>query len=615
MTAFIVGYVIFVILVIIGLNLLIRRRKDQPQPANDADDSRAERQMQHQRAVSRNAAEFVTNNSSSEVTSDILHKGSSNNLPMVTEQKDSDHHLDIKPAPIIFVLIMGAFVAILNQTLMNVALPKIMNDFNITTSTAQWLTTIYMLVNGVLIPITAFLMEKFSTRVLFVGAMLFFAVGTFICAITPNFSIMLVGRVVQAIGAGIIMPLMTNVFLTIFPPEKRGAAMGMMGVAMIFAPAVGPTLSGWIVENWTWRLLYWIVLPFAVLDIILALVFLKNVFKLKNPKLDIWGVIFSTIGFAGVLYAFSEAGNDGWSDAKVVVTLIVGIIGLIAFVWRELAMKSPMLDFRVFKYGIFSLTQVINAVVTMAMYAAMILMPVYLQNIRGFTPLESGLLMLPGAIVMGIMSPVTGILFDKLGARPLAIIGLVITVITTYEFTQLTDQTTYHWILILYMVRMFGMSMLMMPIMTEGLNALPRRLNAHGTAMSNTLRQVAGSVGTALLVTVMSTRTTFHTANFANNMTSSNINFANQVNALGQGFEASGSAAPGAGQGMVQSLLLGNVSKLATIQGINDAFMVATGLAVLGLILSFFIKRAVPPDVKEQQKAADEKVHRPVTES
>ncbi|MBM7644199.1 EmrB/QacA subfamily drug resistance transporter [Scopulibacillus daqui] len=612
MTAFIVGYVIFVILVIIGMNLLIRRRKNQPETANDVGDSRAERQMKHQQAVTRNAKAFVTDSYSEEE----LNKGSSRNLPMVTEQKDSEQRMDIKPAPIIFVLIMGAFVAILNQTLMNVALPKIMNDFNITTSTAQWLTTIYMLVNGVLVPITAFLMEKFSTRALFVGAMLFFAIGTLICAITPTFSIMLVGRVVQAMGAGIIMPLMTNVFLTIFPPEKRGAAMGMMGVAMIFAPAVGPTLSGWIVEHWTWRLLYWVVLPFAILDIILALVFLKNVFELKNPKLDIWGVIFSTIGFAGILYAFSEAGNDSWSDTKVVISLIAGIIGLIAFIWRELAMKSPMLDFRVFKYGIFSLTQLINAVVTMAMYAAMILIPVYMQNIRGFTPLESGLLMLPGAIIMGIMSPITGMLFDKVGARPLAIVGLIITAITTYQFTQLTDRTPYYVMLIIYMARMFGMSMLMMPIMTEGLNALPRRLNAHGTAMSNTVRQVAGSLGTALLVTVMSTRTTFHIANYSNNMTSSNVNFDNQVNALGQGLEASGAAAQGAGHGLVQNLLLGNVTKLATIQGINDAFMVATGFAVLGLILSLFIKRAVPPDIKEQQKkAVDDKAHRPATDS
>ncbi|MFC7392143.1 DHA2 family efflux MFS transporter permease subunit [Scopulibacillus cellulosilyticus] len=614
MTVFIVGYVIFVILVIIGLNLLIRRRKNQPQMADDADISRAQIQMQHQKAVTKNAEEFVTGGQSEEIN-DILQKGSSKNLPMVTKQKDADEDIDIKPAPIIFVLIMGAFVAILNQTLMNVALPKIMNDFNVTTSTAQWLTTIYMLVNGVLIPITAFLMEKFSTRQLFVGAMLFFAVGTFICAITPAFSIMLIGRVIQAMGAGVIMPLMTNVFLTIFPPEKRGAAMGMMGIALIFAPAVGPTLSGWIVENWTWRLLYWIVLPFAVLDIILAIIFLKNVFKLKNPKLDLWGIIFSTIGFAGILYAFSEAGNKSWSDSIVVVTLIIGIIGLIAFVWRELVIERPMLDFRVFKYGTFSLAQTVNAVVTMAMFAAMVLIPVYMQNIRGFTPLQSGLMMLPGAILMGIMSPITGKLFDKIGARPLAIIGLLITAITTYQFTQLTDRTPYHDMLFIYMARMFGMSMLMMPIMTESLNSLPRRLNAHGTAMANTIRQVAGSLGTALLVTVMSTRTTFHTANYANNMTTSNTNFDNQVTALGQGLEASGTAAPGTGQSVVQSLLSGNVAQLATIQGINDAFMVATGFAVLALILSLFLKRAVPPDVKEQRKAAEEKVHHQTSES
>ncbi|WEG15020.1 DHA2 family efflux MFS transporter permease subunit [Pullulanibacillus sp. KACC 23026] len=511
----------------------------------------------------------------------------------------------VHPISIVAVLILGAFTAILNQTLLNVALPKIQTDLNVSYNTVQWLSTGYMLVNGVLIPITAFLLETFTTRVLFIFAMSSFGVGTIFCALSPTFSILLVGRLVQGIGAGIIMPLMTNVMLAIFPPEKRGAAMGTMGVAMIFAPAVGPTLSGWIIENYSWRLLFYVVLPIIIIDLILAFLFLRNVKKLTFPKLDFIGVILSTIGFGGILYGFSEAGNSGWGSARVEIALIGGIISLGLFVWRQLVIKNPILQFRVFQYNIFSLTSVVNAVITMAMFAGMILTPIYLQNIRGFTPLQSGLLLLPGAIVMGIMSPVTGILYDKIGARPLAVVGLFITIITTWMFAHLTDATTYGHIMVMYTFRMFGMSMLMMPIMTEGLNQLPPKLHSHGTAMSNTLRQVSGSLGTAFLVTVMTNRTTFHEGAYANSLSLSNHFASQQLQTLGQAISGMLHAPAAEGNAMLQELIYGQVAKESTIQGINDAFIVATILAVIAFVLSFFIKRAVKTNRKPKEPVTD----------
>ncbi|RYL89781.1 DHA2 family efflux MFS transporter permease subunit [Sporolactobacillus sp. THM7-4] len=502
------------------------------------------------------------------------------------------------PVTIIIVLLLGAFVALLNQTLMNVALPKMMSDLNISTNTAQWLTTGYMLVNGVLIPITAFLMETFSTRKLFLSAMGLFTLGTLVCGLSPDFSMIMVGRVIQASGAGIIMPLMTNVFLTVFPPEKRGGAMGLMGLAMIFAPAVGPTLSGYVVEHYSWRVLFWIIFPFGVFDILMALSFLRNVGRRSFPKLDVPGVILSTIGFGGILYAFSEAGNNGWDDSLVVTALITGLISLALFVWREWTAESPVLDLRVFKYSIFTFTTIINILITMALFAAMILLPIYLQNIRGFTPLQSGLLLLPGAILMGAMSPVTGILFDRIGSRPLAVAGLFITVITTWDFGHLTDTMSYGHIMLLYSARMFGMSLLMMPIMTEGLNNLPPELNSHGTAMSNTMRQVAGSLGTAFLVTVMTDRTKFHVGEYANQLTTSNTVLTHQLGAAGQVAESSGHLPAGTGQSTVIRLLDLKMEQMATIQGINDAFIIATVLTLIALLLSFFIRRATPSKKK-----------------
>ncbi|MFF2018982.1 MULTISPECIES: DHA2 family efflux MFS transporter permease subunit [Paenibacillus] len=472
----------------------------------------------------------------------------------------------IRRGPIIAALLIGAFVALLNQTLMNVALPKIMEDLNILANTAQWLTTGFMLVNGVLVPVSAYLVEKFTTRQLFITAMVLFSIGTLVCGVGTGFEMILVGRLIQAVGAGILMPLMNIVFLRIFPIEERGKAMGLMAVAMIFAPAVGPTLSGWVVQNYSWRVLFFIVLPLAIFSTLLGAKTMQNVGKVTSPSLDKLGVILSTLGFGGLLYGFSDAGTDGWGSTTVIVCLILGAVSLALFVWRQLKIDKPLLEFRIFRYNMFTLTTIINIIITMAMYSGMILLPIYLQTIRGFTPMESGLLLLPGAILMGIMSPITGIIFDKIGARWLAVIGLIITTITTWEFGHLTDSTSYTYLILTYTARMFGMSMLMMPIVTAGLNQLPQRLNSHGSAMSNTLRTIGGAMGIAVFVSLMTNRT------------KSTITDALVSGAVSKTDKAA----------------MLKLSQEATINGINHAFIVATWVTVAALVLSFFIKKTSP---------------------
>ncbi|MDP4095617.1 DHA2 family efflux MFS transporter permease subunit [Paenibacillus sp. P96] len=491
------------------------------------------------------------------------------------------------------VMLLGAFIAILNQTLLNVAIPHLMNDFNVSATTIQWLSTGYMLTNGILIPITAFLIESYGTRALFITAMGLFTVGALICAISTGFTLMLVGRIIQASGAGIIMPVVMNVFLTVFPPERRGAAMGMMGIAMMFAPAIGPTLSGWIVEEYTWRLLFIIVIPLAIIDILFAFRWLKNISKLTYPKFDLAGAIFSTIGFGSLLYGFSSAGDKGWSSPTVILTLVVGILFILFFILRELNMDEPMLEFRVFKYDIFTVSTLVGSTVNMTLFGGMLLLPLYLQNIRGFTPLQSGLLLLPGALLMGVMSPISGAIFDKIGARPLAIIGLIITAITTWEFSLLTDATSYSHILLIYTIRSLGISLLMMSVQTEGLNQLPPHLGSHGTAMSNTIRQVAGSIGTAWLITVMSSRSTIHLADYANT-SSFGGSTASGVEQLGQGIAASAGVPAQTGQTLALLQVYQTAMTESTIQGINDAFIVAACIAVAGLVFSLFLRRATP---------------------
>jgi len=407
------------------------------------------------------------------------------------------------PYGMIAILFIGAFVAFLNNTLMNVALPTIMKDFNITYSQVQWITTGYMLVSGVLIPASAFFVVRFKNRNLFITAMTVFTIGTIIAAIAPNFGTLLAGRMVQAAGAAAISPLLMNVMLTSFPIEKRGTAMGMFGLVMIAAPAIGPTLSGYIVEHHDWRMLFEMIIPFAVLSLLFGLWKLENVMETRKVSLDYLSLVLSTIGFGGLLYGFSAAGDKGWSDPLVYGTIAVGAIALIIFIIKQVKMDEPLLDVSIYKYPMFALASVISIVVSVAMFSGMILTPAYVQNVRGISPFHAGLMMLPGALIMAIMSPITGKLFDKFGPRILAFVGLSIMTASTYFLTKLEVDSSYTYIITVYTIRMFGMSMVMMPIMTNGLNSLPMIKNPHGTAINNTAQQVSGAIGTAILVTIM----------------------------------------------------------------------------------------------------------------
>lgn len=476
------------------------------------------------------------------------------------------------PYAMIAILFVGAFVSLLNETLLNVALPSIMKDFDVSASAVQWLSTGYMLVNGILIPASAFFIQKFTNRNLFITAMILFTAGSVLATLSPTFGVLLAARMIQASGSAIMMPLLMNVMLASFPVERRGAAMGIFGLVMITAPAIGPTLSGWLIEHYTWRTLFDVVIPIAAITLIFAFFKLKNITPQRNISLDVFSLILSSIGFGGILYGFSSAGEKGWDSVHVYGAIAAGVIGLVLFVLRQMKLDEPLLEFRIYKYPMFALSSAISVVLAMAMFSAMLLMPIYVQTIRGISPFDSGLLMLPGAIVMGIMSPITGILFDKIGARILAIIGLFLTILTTFMFSNLTMDTSYGYIMFIYTLRMFGMSMVMMPVMTNGLNQLPPAMNPHGTAMNNTLQQVSGAVGSAFLVTLMQNRTESEAERLAE----------------------SAAGDPSA---------MANIANEAMLNGINFSFTVSVFIAIVALVLAFFMKRVTPSEkpVKQQQ--------------
>jgi len=501
---------------------------------------------------------------------------------------------------ILAALLFGMFIAILNQTLLNVALPKINTEFNISASTGQWLMTGFMLVNGILIPITAYLFNKYSYRKLFLVALVLFTIGSLICAISMNFPIMMVGRVLQAIGAGVLMPLGSIVIITIYPPEKRGAAMGTMGIAMILAPAIGPTLSGYIVQNYHWNVMFYGMFIIGIIAILVGFVWFKLYQYTTNPKADIPGIIFSTIGFGALLYGFSEAGNKGWGSIEIETMFAIGIIFIILFVIRELRMKAPMLNLEVLKFPTFTLTTVINMVVMLSLYGGMILLPIYLQNLRGFSALDSGLLLLPGSLIMGLLGPFAGKLLDTIGLKPLAIFGIAVMTYATWELTKLNMDTPYMTIMGIYVLRSFGMAFIMMPMVTAAINALPGRLASHGNAFLNTMRQLAGSIGTAILVTVMTTQTTQHLSAFGEELDKTNPVVQDHMRELASQY---------GGQEGAMKVLLQFVNKLATVEGINDAFIVATIFSIIALILCLFLQSNKKAKATAQKLDADNSIN------
>lgn len=484
------------------------------------------------------------------------------------------------PYGMIAILFIGAFVSFLNNTLMNVALPTIMKDFDISYSQVQWLTTGYMLVSGVLIPASAFFVVKFKNRHLFIVAMILFTIGTIIAAMAPNYATLLAGRMVQAAGSSAISPLLMNVMLTSFPIEKRGTAMGVFGLVMISAPAIGPTLSGYIVEYHDWRMLFEMIIPIAILSLLFGIWKLENVMETRKVSLDYMSLILSTIGFGGLLYGFSSASNKGWDNPWVYGTIIVGTISLIIFFSKQLKMEEPFLDIGIYKYPMFALGSVISMVISVAMFSGMILTPAYVQNVRGISPFHAGLMMLPGAVLMAIMSPITGKLFDKFGPRILAFTGLSIVTISTYFLSRLQVDSTYTYIVTVYTVRMFGMSMVMMPIMTNGLNALPMEKNPHATAINNTAQQVSGAIGTAILVTIMSTHIKTRASELA---TDAKAKAAKAAVEAGQ--------KPSAPTAEQLAHLKAHIAQTALLDGINYTFMIATIVSGVALVLSLFLKR------------------------
>ena len=405
-------------------------------------------------------------------------------------------------ARIVVALIIGAFIAVLNETMIQVAFPDLMRDFSVPLMTVQWLATVYMLVVGTLVPITALLQQWFTTRQMFLSAAIFFLVGTIICGAAPAFSMLLIGRAVQALGTGLMLPVMMNTMMNIFPPERRGGAMGMIGLVVMFAPAIGPTVAGLIIDWLSWRWMFYLLIPIAAFSVLFAAACLRNVSDITKPGVDYLSIVLSCIGFGGLVYGLSAAAtslsSETWSS------LIAGGVALVLFVRRQLTIAAPILELRTFRYPMFRLAMALVLLLMMVMFSAGLLLSQFMLIVLGMSAFEVGLCGLLPGIVYAAMSLISGKLFDRYGAKVLIVPGFALILLSLWLFTRLDMDTKAAYIVTVNVLLSAGIPLVMTPVQTAGMNALPRNLFPHGAAIVNTLMQIAGAIGIVTFTGIVS---------------------------------------------------------------------------------------------------------------
>ena len=463
-------------------------------------------------------------------------------------------------AILIALLISGA-VGMFNETAINIALINLIEVFQISPATAQWLTTGFMLTLGIIMPMSGLLLQTFSTRKLFIGSVMSLIVGTLIAALAFNFEMLMFARVLQAVGMGLLLPLIFNTVLVIYPLEKRGAAMGLVSLVIMVAPASGPTIGALLIQYLTWHYIFWFSLPLLVIGLLIGLKYLENVTDVTKPRIDLLSVLLSTIGFGGVVFGFSKAGegSEGWSSMVVVTSIVIGLVALVLFILRQKKMSEPMLNLNVFKYPMYVIGMLLIMSCMLISMSSTIILPMFLQTGTGLSVLITGLILLPGSVLSGIIQPFVGRLFDKYGPKWLVIPGLVILTVMLWFFTSISPTSSVAFVIALHIGLTIGIAMIWTPAQTNGLNQLPPELYPHGTAVMNTLQQVGGAIGTAVAISILTG---------------------------GMDKYLHGSTAP------TKKTEIAN----AMASGSQDVFLFTMIIALFSLIMGFFMRRVVNSD-------------------
>src|SRR4051812_40368347 len=424
-----------------------------------------------------------------------------------------------KTGPIMAALLVAGFVGLFSETALNVALGQLSQIFNVGATTIQWLATGYFLTLGILIPVTGILMQKFTTRQMFLTSIILSLVGTVLAATAPAFGVLLTGRIIQAAGLAISLPLTQNVIFTIFPPNKRGGAMGLMGLVMLAGPALGPTLAGLILDTLSWNWIFWLTVPFLLFSLIFGIKFLPNVNEVRNVSIDAVSVILSTIGFGGVVYGFSVSGEFGWSSSLVLGAIMIGLVALIIFAIRQTKMATPMMNLKAFKTPLFTLGVIMSFITFFNMLSMLVILPMYMQMALLMAAFTTGLILLPGSLLNCVLAPSIGKLFDKYGPKAVITPGTILVAIGYVSYSQFGADTAIWMVVVTHIVMMLGIGAVLASVQTNTLNSLPKQYYPDGIALTQTLQQVAGAIGIAVLVSIFSAKENSYLTATSNELT------------------------------------------------------------------------------------------------
>ncbi|MEW6183232.1 MAG: DHA2 family efflux MFS transporter permease subunit [Bacillota bacterium] len=514
-----------------------------------------------------------------------------------TESAHSAH----LPWGALFVLILSTFMAVLDGSIVNVALPRMMAIFNASTDQIQWVLTVYLLVGGMVIPATGYLGDRFGYKTIFLGSIAFFTVTSMLCGFSWNTSSIVTARALQAVGGGMMQPLSMAMLYRIWPKDKIGMAMGVWGLTMTLAPAIGPTLGGYLVDTFSWRLIFYINLPVGVFTVLLGLLFLEETPRLSRLKLDFVGLGLISGSCFALLLALSKGQEWGWTAQSTVTLLVFSLFGLLLFFFWELQTPQPVLDVRLLKNKTYVLASIGSSLVFIALFTGVFVIPIFTQNVQGYSPMQTGLILMPAALITGVFMPVAGKLFDKMGAAFPSVLGLVIIGLVTYHLRHITADMPVHHLQLLLCIRSAGLGLAMMPLMTAGMNTIPRPKTGQASAMMSVIRQVSASFGVSLVTYVLVNRMAFHAERLTENVSVLTplgyFNYSeieSKVAAL-VGSAAAKSATPG--------LLNGVVMKQAQVLAVGDIFLVATVLILIALPLaSWLTKKRVEAEHRRQEE-------------
>lgn len=448
---------------------------------------------------------------------------------------------------IIAVLVFSAFIATFNETILNVALSGIMKEMNVTAGTAQWLITAYMIVTSVMVPVTAFLILTFKTRQLFLSALGLLLIGTISAACSGSFVMLVISRMLQATGTGMMIPVMMNTVLLVAPKEKMGTIMAICGCAISLGPAFGPTFAGVVLQYFSWHVLFIILIPVIILAMVIGKLILVDVGEITKPKIDYLSIILSTLGVGNLIYGISS-----FSEGNIMITLlnfIIGLICMVIFVKRQISLKEPMLNLSPFKYSKFVIGVILVMISMMINFTMNVMLPIFMEGAIGTTSFIAAMALLPAVICMSFATPIGGKIYDKYGVKVLIPVGLALIAGFLFILANSNNQTSLMKIIIAYMCVCVGVGFTMSPSQTHSLKQLPKEYYPHGVAIVNTLQQISAAIGSSLFIGIMSAV-------------------------------------------QIKTLAAGNITNEAAVAtGFSSASMVAFGIAIAGLILSFAFGR------------------------